>query len=60
MEIVRGIVLVSVASDALARIGVVKVAETREKETIDKYKDKLCESYDKVIASKISQNMNGK
>ena len=54
------IVLLSVASDALARIGVVKVAETREKETIDKYKDKLCESYDKVIASKISQNMNGK
>ena len=60
MEIVRVIVLLSVSSDVLARIGVVKVSETKEKETIYEYEDKICESYDRVIAPKISQNMNGK
>ena len=41
MEIVRVIGLLSVSSDALARIGVVKVADTREKETINDYEDKF-------------------
>ena len=52
--------LLSVSSDALARIGVVKVAETKEKETINEYEDNISESYDRVIGPKFSQNMNGK
>ena len=64
MWIVQVIVVMSIASDTLARIGVVKVVEVEDEEMVkhdDKeYEDKTCTSYDRVIAPRIAQNINGK
>jgi hypothetical protein len=64
MWIVQVIVVMGIASDTLARIGVVKVAEVGEQKMESdedkEYEDKTCPSYDKMIAPKIAQNINGK
>ena len=64
MWIMQVIVVMGIASDTLARIGVVKVVEVEEEDVVKhddrEYEDKICTSYDRVIAPKIAQNINGK
>ena len=64
MWIVQVIVVMGIASDTLARIGGVKVVKVEDEEKVNhdnkEYEDKTCTSYDRVIAPKIAQNINGK
>ena len=64
MWIVQVIVVMSIASATFARIGVVKVVEVEEEDVVNhdnkEYEDKICTSYDRFIAPKIAQNINGK
>ena len=53
------IVILSIASDTLASIGVVKVADPDQDEKPATYEDTACYSYDRVILPKIAQNTNG-
>merc|ERR1712013_359787 len=53
------IVILSIVSDTLARIGVVKVADPDHSEKATNYEDTACYSYDRVIVPKIAQNSNG-
>ena len=53
------IVILTLVSDTLARIGVVKVADPDQSEKATTYEDTACYSYDRVIVPKIAQNSNG-
>ena len=53
------IVILSIVSDTLARIGVLKVVDPDQSEKATTYEDTACYSYDRVIVPKIAQNSNG-
>ena len=66
MFVVQVLAVLSIGSVTLARIGtmqkVVDVEEEEEevvKHDDSEYEDKTCKSYDRVIAPKIAQNING-
>ena len=65
MFILQVIAVLCIASDTLARIGfnkVEKVANVSGEDLIKRntVEEETCKSYERVIAPKIAQNMNGK
>ena len=65
MFILQVIAVLCIASDTLARIGfnkVEKVANVSGEDMIKRntVEEETCKSYERVIAPKIAQNMNGK
>ena len=65
MFILQVIAVLCIASDTLARIGfnkVEKVANVSGEDLLKRntVEEETCKSYERVIAPKIAQNMNGK